>query len=221
MRIVPTHFAREILCKFGIKRENTIVMNYGHQLDWVKDVQHNPAPQLRVGFLGNVIPIKGVHLLIEAYSRLLAEGKSLRLEIWGDTDAAPRYYQTMRRDNSDEIVWGRRYGRKDLARILSNLDIVVVPSIWYETQGIVIQEAFAAGVPVIVSDGTSMTETIVDGKNGLHFRLGSVDDLVAQIRLVLETPQLLQRLRSATPSVRTLDDDVRQLSTIYERLLHN
>ncbi len=55
---------------------------------------------------------------------------------------------------------------------------VVVPSLWYETLGLVVLEAFARGVPVVCSDGTAPAELIVQGRNGLLFGNGNVDGLV-------------------------------------------
>ena len=58
---------------------------------------------------------------------------------------------------------------------------LLFPPLWYETLGLVVVEAAAAGVPAIVSDRCAAAEFLTDGERGLHFSHGSVDALCAQI----------------------------------------
>lgn len=58
---------------------------------------------------------------------------------------------------------------------------LLFPPLWYETLGLVVIEAAAAGVPAIVSDRCAAAEFIADEERGLHFSHGSVESLCAQI----------------------------------------
>jgi glycosyltransferase involved in cell wall biosynthesis len=216
--VTPTTYARRILEAGGAPPGRILVMPYGSTWAWTKDLRRTEASHLRVGFLGNLFPFKGAHLLVAAYKSLRAAGFPLELQIWGDGSVAPDYYETLRRGAPDEIVWGGLYSRADLARILGGLDVIVVPALLHETQGIVIQEAFAARLPVIVSAGTSLTESITPEVNGLLFQQGSSQDLARQLRRLLDEPALLERLRAAVPPVRSIEEDVRELGGIYCRL---
>lgn len=216
--VTPTAYARRILEAGGVPPGRILVMPYGGVWDWTQDLRRAEAGHLRIGFLGNVIPTKGVHVLVEAYRLLRQAGLPVRLQIWGDVSLAPDYYRALCQSAPGDILWGGRYSRSDLARILGGLDIVVVPSVWHETQGIVIQEAFAAGLPVIVSAGTSLVESVLPGKNGLCFEQGSATDLARQVRRLLDEPGLLRRLQAGVPAVRSIEEDVRQLGDIYRQL---
>ncbi len=215
--ITPTRFARDLLVANGVPAERLQVMNCGNRVEWAADVQRTSADRLRVGFLGNVINIKGVHVLIDAY-RQLSDRARVQLQIWGNTEVEPAYYAAQRASAPADVIWGGRYTHADLARILSNLDVLVVPSIWYEMQGLIIQEAFAAGVPAIVSDQTSLTETVTPEQNGLYFQRGSAPDLARQLQRLLAEPDLLPHLRSNILPVRTLDQDVQRLTALYAEL---
>jgi glycosyltransferase involved in cell wall biosynthesis len=216
--VTPTAYARRILESGGAPAGRILVMPYGGSWSWTQDLRRTEASHLRIGFLGNVIPIKGVHILLEAYSLLREADLPVELQIWGDVSLAPDYYEALRRDAPKEVVWGGRYVGSDLARILSGLDVIVVPSLWHETQGIVIQEAFAAGIPVIVSAGTSLAESVVPDKDGLCFKQGSAEDLGRQIRRLLDEPALLGHLRSGIPPVHSIEENVRQLLGVYRAL---
>ncbi|MDX6505337.1 MAG: hypothetical protein QOE29_2462, partial [Gaiellaceae bacterium] len=88
-----------------------------------------------------------------------------------------------------------RYGHEELARLMGNLDWVVVPSVWWENSPLVIQEAFHFGRPVICSDIGGMAEKVTHGVNGLHFRAGDPRSLAETIRYAAETPGLWETLR--------------------------
>lgn len=219
--VAPTAFARDILMRHIPQGAQIKVIPNGIRLDWARNLSPTFSPQLRIGFLGSVLPIKGVHVLVDAYRVLQQQGYHVRLEICGETDSDPGYCQELRNSTPDGVIWRGRYERGDLSQILENLDLVVVPSICFETQGLVIQEAFAAGLPVVVSAGTSLTETVDNGVNGLHFRMGSADDLAAQLRRLLEEPDLLATLRSNIPAIRTNLRDVAAFSEIYTALVES
>jgi glycosyltransferase involved in cell wall biosynthesis len=59
---------------------------------------------------------------------------------------------------------------------------VVLPSLWYETLGLVVLEGAAVGIPAIVPAGTAPQEYVFGGETGSHFRRGDVDDLTRALR---------------------------------------
>jgi glycosyltransferase involved in cell wall biosynthesis len=217
--ITPTEFARDVLEKHGIGKGRIKVIPNGSKLEWAGKVEEISSHQFRIGFLGNLLPIKGVHVLIEAFRLLVHEQLPVRLEIWGDPDINPDYYRSLRMLNFDNITWGGKYVLKDLPQILCNLDVVVVPSIAYETHGIVIQEAFAANLPVIVSADSSLTESVQNEVNGLHFQMGSAADLASKLRRLILEPELLDRLRANIRPIRSITEDAREYFALYNRLI--
>ncbi len=58
---------------------------------------------------------------------------------------------------------------------------LVLPSLWYETQGLVVAEAAANGIPAIVPDGSAAREMVIDKKTGLWFKGGELDSLTEAI----------------------------------------
>jgi glycosyltransferase involved in cell wall biosynthesis len=216
--VTPTEFARRQISAHSEIKTPVVVMNYGNDMDWASEFDWKPSRLLRIGFLGNVIPIKGVHILLEAFRRLSDEAEDITLRIWGNTDLAPDYVQQLKRMSPGSVFWGGRYERSDLGRILADLDVVVVPSIWYETQGIVVQEAFAAGLPVIASRGTSLQDTVEHNVNGLLFEIGSSEDLFQQLLRLRSETSLLGELRAGIKPVREIGEDVAELGGIYNEL---
>jgi glycosyltransferase involved in cell wall biosynthesis len=100
---------------------------------------------------------------------------------------------------------------------------LVFPSLWYETQGLVVLEAAALGVPSIVSDATAAREMIVDGGTGLWFRSGDEQDLAAKLRM-LDDADTVRRLGAAAykkywAEPFTMDIHIAALEHCYEQVL--
>ena len=90
--------------------------------------------------------------------------------------------------------------------------------VWPENAPLVIQEAFLAGVPVVASRIGGIPEMVADGRNGLLFAAGDVDDLARTLTRLLDEPGLLDALRAGIPAVRSIEEDVRFARSLYQHL---
>ena len=197
------------------------VLPYGHDLKWLANYQdRSPDDQLHFCYMGQIAHNKGVHVLIEAFVKL-DPGPNVKLDVWGDLPDGDPYIAHIRQmaARSGQIRLRGRFSRSQLGDVLSQADVVIVPSLWYENNPLVIQEAFAARIPVIATDLGGMSEFVQHEVNGLLFERGNADDLSRQMRRIIEEPVLLDQLRSAIPSVRTIEQEVDELVTIYQRLV--
>jgi glycosyltransferase involved in cell wall biosynthesis len=109
--------------------------------------------------------------------------------------------------------------RQAVWETLNQIDVVVVPSVWYETFSFIVSEAFAAGVPVVASRLGPLAERVRDGVDGL---LVSPDDVPAMKKVLqrfLQEPELLPQLQQGILPVRTLDDHVAEIESVYQNVL--
>ena len=125
---------------------------------------------------------KAPHLLLEAASGLPPGSVSVELfgepvDYHGDSSYRERLAPLL---SQPHVQVRGRIAHDDVARVLSNLDVLVVPSIWPENSPLVIREAFLAGVPVVASRIGGIPETVTDGVNGLLFTPGDAADLRRQ-----------------------------------------
>jgi glycosyltransferase involved in cell wall biosynthesis len=102
---------------------------------------------------------------------------------------------------------------------MRQVDWVVVPSVWWENSPLVIQEAFAAGRPVVCSGIGGMAEKVPAGTAGLHFRAGDPGDLADVMRRAATEPGLWDRLRAGLPTPHPMPAHVARLAGLYESLL--
>ncbi len=194
--------------------------HYGFALSWLAEYQPIPATQnrLRVGYLGQITPIKGVDVLIKEFIEGNF-GEQMTLTIHGNLSQNPPYAISLQQmaQNQPHIRLNGPYLRHELGRVLSEIDVLVVPSIWPENAPLVIQEAFAANIPVIASNLGGVPEFVHHDENGLLFDPRQPGSLLAQLRrLQQEGPALLERLRAGIPKVLTIAEESQHLLQLYQ-----
>ena len=144
---------------------------------------------------------KGPAVLLEAFNRLPRGAASLTLygphaAYHGDESYRARLESFL--SNPDVRLAGQ-VGHRSAPQALSEIDVLVVPSIWPENSPLVIREAFLAGVPVVASRIGGIPEIVEDGVNGFLFGPGDVPDLHRLMLRLIETPSLLAGLSGNCP----------------------
>jgi glycosyltransferase involved in cell wall biosynthesis len=214
----PSAFVRDRFADNGFPAGRILLTDYGTSHQWLTDFQPRPSPHLRFGFVGSVMRHKGVHTLIEAFNRLAPDG--VELHIFGDPGFAPEYYAEMEAlAQHPSIHFRGRFENDQVGQTLSELDVMVVPSIWYENAPITIHEARLAGIPVIGSRAGGTPEFVDHNVSGLLFEPGDVDDLCAQMQRLIAEPGLLDRLRRGVRPVKTMHENAREFESIYTNLI--
>jgi glycosyltransferase involved in cell wall biosynthesis len=167
---------------------------------------------------------KGVDVLLEAMARLGERGSAARLRLHGANlelerpDFQERIDSLLAATAANVTVVGR-YDYEQLPELMSEVDWVVVPSIWWENSPLVIQEAFSYRRPVICSDIGGMAEKVQDGVTGLHFRAGDATALADTIERAVGDPSLWPRLRANLVPAYSMEEHVARLSDLYRGLL--
>jgi len=136
-------------------------------------------------FVGRLSPEKGIDTLLAAWSQL---PENIPLRIAGDGPLADMVQKAAY--NDPRIKWLGHCNAETIHATLQNAACLIMPSTWYETFGLTIVEAFAAGTPVIASRLGAMEELVTSGKTGLHFEPGNAADLTANVqRMFANTSQ--------------------------------
>jgi len=169
---------------------------------------------VRIGFMGRVIPVKGVHTLLRAFHQTSGQAS---LSVWGAADSHLQWLQALCH-NDKRVSFRGSYDNDRVGDVLAEIDILVTPSLWLENSPLVIQEALMAGVPVVTSDAGGMAELVRHGENGLLFPLGDEDALRDLLQNLIDDPKSIAPLRPSGSSVRTIQDDASSCARVYESL---
>src|SRR5262249_593339 len=97
-------------------------------------------------------------------------------------------------DKSSRVAFHGRYANEDVAKILASIDVLVVPSLWYESYSLTIREGFLGKCCVIASHQGPMGEAIHDGVTGFLFDRGSAEALAAKMELAIARPDLRKQI---------------------------
>jgi glycosyltransferase involved in cell wall biosynthesis len=114
-----------------------------------------------------------------------------------------------------------RLTREEVWDTLAQVDVVVVPTLWYETFSFIISEAFIAGVPVIASRLGPVADRVRDGVDGLLVPPGDVSAWRAALQRLVEEPNFLARLRANVRPPMTLNEHVGRIEALYAQLAGN
>jgi glycosyltransferase involved in cell wall biosynthesis len=141
---------------------------------------------LTVLYLGNILPHKGLDVLVRAIAAL--PRSSVRLEVVG-APMDPAYLLaiggTIAYEGMDNVRFHGRLADVERDKMMRAADVLVLPS-FHEGYGLVIVEAMAVGLPVIAPCSGGAREVIADGREGFLVRGGDTEGIVACIRSLLE-----------------------------------
>lgn len=146
---------------------------------------------VRFGYIGGLVPAKGVELLLQTFAGL-AELSDISLVIAGSGPAD--YVQALEKFKSERITF---LGYSSPEVFFSNIDVLVVPSLWNDTLPTVVFESLVNGIPVLGSSRGGIPEMIEDGKNGFLFDPDRPEELAGLIRKIALQPTLLDQMQMA------------------------
>lgn len=218
--VAPTHLMQEMLIANGLKPGKIVFSRFGIRVAARETHIPDAAGRIRIGFIGGLSEHKGAHLLISAV-RLLPKTMPLELKIYGKTDLYPKYFEKLLQlaDADNRIRFCGTFKNEQIGKIFANLDVLAVPSIWYENTPLVIYSAQAAGCPVIASNFGGMTEVVEHEGNGLLFEAGDVSGLARTIERLARDQDLHRQLTANAVYPKTISEYVDELQILYDKVL--
>ncbi len=220
LQVAPSRFLRDRHLETGrFDPARFVYSDYGMRTDHVEGVERRPDPRGRVrfGYVGSLVWYKGVDVLVRAMARLAGLPAVLRIHGAFDPEA-DAYQAELAAAAGDNVEFRGRFDNDRLAEVYADLDVLVVPSVWFENSPITIHEAFVARTPVVTSDIGGMAELVPDGRWGLQFAAGDDAALAAVLRRFVDEPDLARTLGERCPPVKTLAENAREMEYRYRSL---
>jgi glycosyltransferase involved in cell wall biosynthesis len=219
MLIIPNRSTFELLHGNGLRPQRSIVLGFGLTLPSSVSAAKIPSDKLRLGYIGSFDNGKGPHVALEALRSLPSEHR-IELTLYGDPRSNQQYFAALQQiaGQDERIRFAGTFPNEKIGEIFSKIDILVIPSLWYENTPLVLYSAFATKTPVLVSNIGSLAEVVSHGQNGLVFEVGNAADLARQIESLVQDPASFERLRQGIPPVKSIDQNVVELLDIYSAL---
>ena len=221
--LVPTRFMGEILQRHGLRAEAAEYLPYGINQTMLAGIAHKPSPTFRIGYIGTLSPHKGAHVLIDAVRHVLPRELDVEVNIYGNIKEFPSYVEWLQQLAKDDerIRFRGTFKNQDIGHVFAELDVLVVPSIWYENTPLVIYTAQACQCPVIASDFPGMSEAITDGDNGHLFPAEDWYALGQKLLTLQADEGLRAQLRSRARPPATIEQYAALALAVYGEVLES
>lgn len=189
-----------------INNANSRVLNITHSNIEDNRMQKtsNSNEPLKITYIGSIEKYKGLYFLLDVLEELHKNNiNNWKLNIYGKNVNI----------NTDKFKGKVKikgtYVYSELEDIFVNTDVLIVPSIWYETFGYIALEAFSYGVPVIITDFVGFKDMINPGVTGIIIK-ASEDELYDNLQTIIEDREKLS----------TINQNIMELKDIYTMEKH-
>ncbi|MCY7273283.1 MAG: glycosyltransferase [Phormidesmis sp. CAN_BIN44] len=172
--------------------------------------------KVRLGYAGGICVHKGYYFLKDAITAaklqncevtvidLFVSSKMIRHEDWGGT----------------RVTFISKLSAEEMPEYFSSIDVLIAPSLWSESFGLITREATLAGVWVVASNKGGLAEDITPEINGNIFSPDIIGALAAILKKIDSEPDKYQQQLITVPhQIRQIDEQVRELESLYQSVL--
>jgi glycosyltransferase involved in cell wall biosynthesis len=217
--VVASRFLAALFRSNGWKRTFQIVP---HSIDYatVRRSQNQSSGRITFAFIGTIAWHKGPHVLVKAFRKVACP--NARLRIYGSHDPQSDYFNRLLElaQGDERIQFMDAFAIQSLPKVMTDVSVIVIPSVYYEPYPLVMLISLAYKIPPIVSNIGGMPEVVKDGFNGFLFEPGDAAQLTNVIERIAREPQVLQELRTNIVSPRRTEEEALDYENIYRRLIH-
>jgi len=194
--LVNTEYAKKDLVKLGCPKSKIHIIPQGIDLENFEFHKRKiqPGKTIRLISVGRLSPEKGHNVALRAINEIIMDCPDLEYHIIGHGPERERLERICAELNlSDHVIFHGFKAGKELNKLFALAHIFILPS-KSETQGVVIQEAQACGIPVIANNTGGIPEVIKENITGLLYKENDSMDLAHKIRAIIKDPILYQQL---------------------------
>ncbi|HUT53055.1 MAG TPA: glycosyltransferase [bacterium] len=216
--IYPNANAMRLYHGSGVKAPRERVMDYGIDTAPFREHRKSAAAFARIGFIGQLLPHKGLHVLARALSGLTGEWK---LIIHGSLDdpGAREYYESLELD-PERAEFRGTFPFERMNRVLEGIDVLVAPSLWDENCPLIVKYALATGTFAVLADQPGMVADRSGIRRARFFKPGDAEALRDALKEAMERsqapagPALNEALESR--AIIDIKDQAAELEKIYK-----
>jgi glycosyltransferase involved in cell wall biosynthesis len=171
-------------------------------------------------YAGRLGEEKGLKTLLHAWKKT----PQAKLKILGSGPSENELKQMANALQLNNVEFLGLQPHKQCINLIKKARFLIMPSLWYETFGLTMIEAFACGKPVIASNLGAMAELVEDGKTGLLFEPGNADDLAEKLLFLWNHDNAVkvmsENARSTFASKYTAEHNYKLLIAIYNKAIN-
>jgi len=213
--IALTEFTRKKYIQGGIPEKKIFVKPNFLPITLKPSFNHNGYAV----FLGRLSIEKGLYTLIKAWKKI----KGFTLKVIGDGPLKGDLRKVVLKDGIKNIEFMGRKRHNECLELIKSSSFVIMPSECYESFSMTTIEAFGCGKPVVASNLGAMAELVENGKTGLLFKPGDIEDLTSKINWMIENEkeciQMGKNARVEFEAKYTAEKNYEILMDIYQKVI--
>lgn len=192
MVLVPSRFVAGQLAQGGWSSK-VVVEPYGVNISafFPDDKRVGRQAPMRCLFVGQISHRKGVRFLVEA-ARLL-RGEPIEIKLVGPL-VSPEVLSGI--ESVPGIAYEGSVPHAEVAKLMRSADVFVLPSV-EDAYALVVLEAMASGLPVVVTSNNGAAEVVSDGEEGFVVPAGDPEALAERLRLLAREPDRRRSMGAA------------------------
>lgn len=232
--IAPSHAIADAMCRNGLSRDKVTVIAHGipkneeikndcpsklggrAHAEGVSILAHNG--KIRFFYVGRICRVKGLHVLLEAFSGIANQDKAELHMIGGAGNKGEERYmeQLQRKYAFSNIVWHGKVPADKVFDTIKDYDVMVHPAIYLEVFGLNIAEALAMNKPVLATRCGGAEMQIVDGVNGWLVAPNDVEAMREKMSEIVEQGIAIGK-DTLYKGVNAIENHVNDLIKAYEK----
>ncbi len=179
-----------------------------------------------VALIGRIAEWKGQHVFLRAAAAARHRFPDTRYWIVGAPLFGEYEYERALHEMTEQLGMTDRVEflgfRDDVAKLMSQIDIVVHASTLGEPFGQVVIEGMAAGKPLVATDGGALPEIVIPGETGYLVTMGSAEEMALALERLLADPAGAQAMgqagRRRVERLFTIRQTARKMEAVYDAL---
>ncbi len=192
---------RNIFVYLGFRFMTTHVIDFGIDTGPYMNHKKTPADKLRLGYIGQILPHKGLRTLIGAVKGLDPAGFGLKLYGSLDDPGSREFFESMKIDAGRSVEHKGVFDFSMMNEVLQEIDVLVVPSIWQENCPLIVKYGLATRTRMILSNVPGMMAEEVNADGIYRFQAGDSSELGNVIARLIDTGDWKKPVESDGPLV--------------------
>jgi len=221
--IFPSKKSRAVYQNYGVDNPRSfcvLPLNANYSIIRHKQISSIPPDKIIFGYIGGVLPQKGVHILLEAFHSIQREKRGkCALVIYGAGDNL--YEEELKQKQYEDVFFKGRYSPDQINDALQGIHVAVVPSLWEDCSPIVLNELKLSRTPILGSKIGGIEEAVKHGTTGYLFEPGNVAELAGYMKRIIDFPEIISEFMAAEDFTFDLADYMGKIRSIYSLISEN
>ena len=150
--IFPNDHIQRVYAREGFRHRRSRVLDFGIDTRPFQNHRKQPADHFRLAFIGQLLPHKGLHVLVSALRELKREDWSLRVYGSLDDPGSRDYFNSLELTQFKRAAYAGVFAFDQMNRVLEQTDVLVVPSTWDENCPLIVKYGLVTGTWTVLSD---------------------------------------------------------------------